>query len=859
MVEELITKLRLLFDGDGVDKAKKSIKELEGSADSANKATAAGADRSTAAMGQAGTAARRLGDDLQAAGSKAEGVGAAGETAGQRAASSMEGARGAVKGLGDELAGAGSKGDEAGRQIGSGAEEAERKTGSAKGAVSGLAAGLVALGAVAYFGGILHDLGEVDRLAIQSQTTIRTTGGVANVTAAHVAALGDSFERLTGLESEGTQAAENLLLTFTNIRNEVGAGNDVFDRATRLTQDLAVAGFGTASSAAVSLGKALNDPIAGINALARQGLTFTDQQKALIRSLVATGDTLGAQKVILAELERQVGGSAEAYGTTLPGKLAKARNAIDNVSEGFVRALVPGLEAAANVVTPLANAFSDMPAPLQAVASVLGIAGAAAVLFGGRIKDGVANVKEMTAAIATKFGAEEAGTALNFAGQAAGFLGKSLAIVGTVVVARSFLDNLAPSAKSAASELARGAGTADDFRAALERLNNPSLKDNILSGVRDVLHLDFSHLIGGGTSALELFQKLAEQSPGTAQSVVNSLKAQGVATDGYEQALDKVVSASASAAIGNEQLSAKAKAAAQAQRDQAAASGDLAAKQDQLKGRYDALNDSVDRFKGLLDATLGVQISSKEATLRANEALATLHQALTDNGTSLDNSTDKGRANQRAVLDLVGAIEDEIDAWARSGAITDDDNSRKAALIKRLQELQAEFPPLRGEIQQYIDKISAIPTAPVTTPVIDTGPAERALADLQSRLYAFAQSNNPATIALSVLTGGLALPQRMAGGPVRADQPVIVGEKRAEVWWPDRPGTILPDLSVLENLAGGRSVQVMFSRGAVTIDARGVPGADALADRLVDLVHGELANVLDRVVVRELALSLGAR
>jgi len=45
--------------------------------------------------------------------------------------------------------------------------------------------------------------------------------------------------------------------------------------------------------------------------------------------MVAANDTIGAQTIILAELEKQFGGSAEAARNTLGGALASLRNALE--------------------------------------------------------------------------------------------------------------------------------------------------------------------------------------------------------------------------------------------------------------------------------------------------------------------------------------------------------------------------------------------------------------------------------------------------------------------------------------------------------------------------------------------------
>ena len=133
------------------------------------------------------------------------------------------------------------------------------------------------------------------------------------MSAKQVEQLADSMLKMTGIDDEAIKSGENMLLTFTNIRNEVGKGNDIFDQATEAMADLATR-WPTARSrqreqmqqAAIQLGKALNDPIKGVGALRRVGVQFTDQQKAQIKALVKSGKTMEAQKIILAELNRGV-------------------------------------------------------------------------------------------------------------------------------------------------------------------------------------------------------------------------------------------------------------------------------------------------------------------------------------------------------------------------------------------------------------------------------------------------------------------------------------------------------------------------------------------------------------------------
>lgn len=146
----------------------------------------------------------------------------------------------------------------------------------------------------------------------KTEAILRSTGGAAHVTAADVDELTSSLQDQVLVEDDLIRQGANLLLTFKNVRNE-GAGLEaIFDRATVSALDLSATGFGSIESASKMLGKALNDPLAGLTALSRAGVTFTQQQKDQIRTLVESNQILEAQKLILAEVESQVGGTAKA-------------------------------------------------------------------------------------------------------------------------------------------------------------------------------------------------------------------------------------------------------------------------------------------------------------------------------------------------------------------------------------------------------------------------------------------------------------------------------------------------------------------------------------------------------------------
>ena len=213
------------------------------------------------------------------------------------------------------------------------------------GKTAGFAAGAAGIGALVYtIKTGISEFSQQQKVAAQTNAVLKSTGAVAGVSAKHVDALAQSLMKKSGTDDEAIASGENLLLTFTKIRNEAGKGNDVFDQATKVALDLSVALGKDMASSSILVGKALNDPIKGITSLGRAGVQFTAGQKETIKSLVETGHTLDAQKLILAELNTQVGGSAAAFGKTLPGEIAIAKQAFANWTGELVAKTIPVLQ-----------------------------------------------------------------------------------------------------------------------------------------------------------------------------------------------------------------------------------------------------------------------------------------------------------------------------------------------------------------------------------------------------------------------------------------------------------------------------------------------------------------------------------
>lgn len=266
-----------------------------------------------------------------------------------------------------------------------------------------IAGGLAAVGIAK---GAIDAAAEAQKVAAQTDAVIKSTGGAANVSSKQIGDLSHRLQKLSGVQDENIQRGANMLLTFTNIKNGVGDGNKIFDEATKTALDMSVALGTDASQSAMQLGKALNDPIKGVGALSRVGVTFTDQQKEQIKALVASGDVMGAQKIILAELAKEFGGSAKAAGDAQT-PIEKLKLTFGDMQEQLGAILLPILSTLTSAISSMVGVFTGLPGPVQAGIAVLaglatGLAAVAAVTNFVKTSTVLKTAAEIAASVATK-------------------------------------------------------------------------------------------------------------------------------------------------------------------------------------------------------------------------------------------------------------------------------------------------------------------------------------------------------------------------------------------------------------------------------------------------------------------------
>ncbi len=566
------------------------------------------------------------------------------------------------------------------------------------------AAGAVglALAAKNLVGDAFEGLKRSEAATAQLEAGLLSTGNAANTTVTGMSAYADSLEAVTGTEAELIMEGQALLQTFTNVRNEAGAGNDVFNRATEAAVDLAAKGFGSVTDASKMLGKALNDPVKGITALGRAGVTFSDDQKQMIQTLVDTGDTLGAQKVILDEVTKQVGGAAAAYGETLPGKIDRANAAVGRITESLLASAAPALEAVASGITSLA------------------------------VQTGLLNDVDID--LPDKL--LEAGDAALSSLQDWDALSLGLSEIGEVIQGNGGIKAL------------------ERYDAAWTQL--------VSNGNADV--------------AAEQFARASDFA-----------RANGAS-------MDEVYAAFPQYTLASKEL-------ADATTKTGDAQHDAAIDTEAWGSEMGLLDDEVKALTTSFDFLLGRFLTTDEAQIRSRELTRSLSEAVREGQREDETAAAFKDRLQGSLINVINQLAAEYDVMVRSGEATGGLAERNRFLNDRLMELQGTVPALSGEIRGYRDQLNSVPKGVNTTVTADTSQADVAIQAFRNR-WAGLQLRVPLTVIESEIRRDAAtagrfanrFPRRQHGGPVQAGHGYVVGERRAELFWPDEDGWILPSV-----------------------------------------------------------------
>lgn len=738
------------------------------------------------------------------------------------------------------------------------AGQGEKRTSKALDGIKGKVLDLgVAAGAAFAF----NEWNEAEKVGRQTEAVLASTGAAAWTTADAVSDLAGEISKKTAIDDEAIQVGQNWLLTFKKVRNEAGEGNDIFDRTTRTMVDLSVAMGSDSKTAANLLGKALNDPVKGVTALSKVGVTFTAQQKEQIKALAETGDVLGAQKIILAEVESQVKGSAEAQATSYD----RAKVAAGNLAETVGGVLAPAVETVADKAAIAADWFGELEEWQQRL--ILGAGGATyAWLRWGDSLDEVAAGQGRVA--------KGARLLRDNMGKAAGAAAAGVAAYNlTYEALERLFDQHADADELLANleGLAKGGADVSDVAEALDKdieglAGAFRRAKGAPSGIGDSLRYlttTWDGFKGGGNmrdalnSVEDLDRGLAamveagnvEDAAEAHSRLIATLIEEGLTIDEIVPLLPTyygaVETAGKKAGIAEQPVGAMNQAlieqgdaageAAEGLRNLGGvveeSMGDLADAADETAGAFDRAMESIRNYYSELYAPY-------RAAIDAEAKLDGITASIIENGRELDINTEKGRANNEALLDY-------IETAVMASTQTDDVAGSMARYRERLMELLEKLGFTSGEVEN-LNTLFALTPKDILLNFTSNAPAVRNEVEL------LRQASIEANQLLNDFRGPYGMPNlsgggdhrmdgmargrgRAVGGPVQAGVLYPINERGLEGFVPSVDGTVIPAPSMrrIANASGGGGNTYITVRVEGTVVSEG------------DLVRG-IRSGLDR-------------
>lgn len=241
---------------------------------------------------------------------------------------------------------------------------------------------LAAVGVGNFLKSSVEAFNESDKAAAQLNATLQSTGFAAGLTKEALDKQAESLMNMSTFDDDAITGAQSLLLTFTNIKDEVFNQTipAIADLATKMGTDL--------NGATMQVGKALQDPIQGMAALRRVGVSFSESQQKVIKDLQETGNLAGAQKLILAELNKEFGGSASAAAATYSGQMQILQHQFGNVKEeigsmvaSLLIQLKPALQGAIALFQSGVTWIREHKTELEALGVAVGVVAGAWALY----------------------------------------------------------------------------------------------------------------------------------------------------------------------------------------------------------------------------------------------------------------------------------------------------------------------------------------------------------------------------------------------------------------------------------------------------------------------------------------------
>lgn len=537
-----------------------------------------------------------------------------------------------------------------------------------------------------------------EREIVEFATRLAASGRIAHLSEAQIFAYAATLTSV-GVEAEAGGTA--IGKTFTAINDAVLDGGrqlEVFAEVAGMSAADFQKAYGEDSGATIA------KFITGLGQMSKSGqsttavfdeLGLTDER--LKRALLSAGQ---AQGLLTSELglateawDENNALTAEAnkrYSTTA-SQVKIARNAINDASITIGQSFLPLIGDAAGLLTHMADAFSQLPEPLQqTVGWIVLLGGGVMLLAGGFLMLAPRVIQTQAALVTLQASAAGASTGVTVLATTTKIAAISMgAVLGVITLLTIGLSLAAVGSKQAKDRAKEYADTLDEVSGALTEATRDLAKQRLQaddaydSAQRFGISLEtVTDAALGNADALEILrakerevvdERMRAQATGdirlwdedveAIRNLVNAVERQsGALTDAKEDQLQN-----REAMVGAEN-----------------AARDLAGTTDDLASSTAAYNKELKETLKLQRDAAGIILSERDATRQYEGAIDDIAEAMGAEGwtKTLDVSTEAGRANQEMLDGLVDSGWDVVESMAEAGRSNDD----MAASMQRSRE-----------------------------------------------------------------------------------------------------------------------------------------------------------------------------
>lgn len=269
------------------------------------------------------------------------------------------------KGVGGALDSVDADGREKGKKFGQGYG----------GAIAAAAGSTILIGGAKLLGDALKDATEAAQIGAIVGNAIKTGGTEARgLTKGVFDGIAQDLGKALVIDDDDIAKGLAPLLRIPDI------GKEQFEKLAKVAADASAGTGKDLEAVSLALSKIATDPEAAIGALRGLGIQVEQTTKETVKGLVEQGKSGEALNIILDEVNQRYAGAAKAAGDAA-GPSQRFGLAIDQLKESIGTALLPVIDKLAKIIVPVAQAFTNLPGPVQTIlVAFAGLALAAVVL-----------------------------------------------------------------------------------------------------------------------------------------------------------------------------------------------------------------------------------------------------------------------------------------------------------------------------------------------------------------------------------------------------------------------------------------------------------------------------------------------